>query len=135
MFREGSGICDPDLRVLYAVYLHYHSPLYAVIAGQFLTQLTDLSMLNLLFIFLGIAVFVAFCFLFGRMAGDRRQGWAIFAAMVVMFVTGLAVINVYEVAGNLRSASGPIWRAKSSASAPCSRHSRRRPPPTPRTDR
>jgi len=35
---------------------------------------------------------VAFCFLFGRMAGDRRQGWAIFSAMAVMFVAGLAVI-------------------------------------------
>jgi potassium-transporting ATPase potassium-binding subunit len=43
---------------------------------------------------------VAFCFLFGRMAGDRRQGWAIFAAMGVMFVAGLAVIHVYEVMGN-----------------------------------
>jgi K+-transporting ATPase ATPase A chain len=43
---------------------------------------------------------VAFCFLFGRMAGDRRQGWAIFAAMAVMFVAGLAVIHAYEVAGN-----------------------------------
>lgn len=43
---------------------------------------------------------VAFCFLFGQMAGDRRQGWAIFAAMAVMFVAGLAVIHVYEVAGN-----------------------------------
>ncbi len=43
---------------------------------------------------------VAFCFLFGRMAGDRRQGWAIFAAMAVMFVAGLAVVHSYEVAGN-----------------------------------
>ncbi|PTE19797.1 potassium-transporting ATPase subunit KdpA [Cereibacter changlensis JA139] len=43
---------------------------------------------------------VAFCFLFGRMAGDRRQGWAIFAAMAVMFVAGLAVIHWAEVAGN-----------------------------------
>jgi K+-transporting ATPase ATPase A chain len=43
---------------------------------------------------------VAFCFLFGRMAGDRRQGWAIFAAMALMFVAGLAVIHAYEVAGN-----------------------------------
>ncbi len=43
---------------------------------------------------------VAFCFLFGRMVGDRRQGRAIFAAMAVMFVAGLAVIHVYEVAGN-----------------------------------
>ena len=43
---------------------------------------------------------IAFCFLFGSMAGDRKQGWAIFAAMAVMFVAGLAVIHVYEVAGN-----------------------------------
>jgi K+-transporting ATPase ATPase A chain len=43
---------------------------------------------------------VAFCFLFGRMARDRRQGLAIFAAMAVMFVAGLAVIHAYEVAGN-----------------------------------
>ena len=37
---------------------------------------------------------VAFCFLFGRMAGDRRQGWAIFAAMGLMFLAGLSVIHV-----------------------------------------
>ncbi len=43
---------------------------------------------------------VAFCLLFGRMAGDRRQGWAIFAAMAGMFLGGLAVIHLYEVAGN-----------------------------------
>ncbi len=43
---------------------------------------------------------VAFCFLFGRMAGDRRQGRAIFAAMGVMFVVGLAVIHVQETGGN-----------------------------------
>ncbi|WP_225029895.1 potassium-transporting ATPase subunit KdpA [Xinfangfangia pollutisoli] len=43
---------------------------------------------------------VAFCFLFGRMAGDRRQGWAIFAAMGVMFVAGLAVIYWAETAGS-----------------------------------
>ncbi|MGV8987756.1 MAG: potassium-transporting ATPase subunit KdpA [Cypionkella sp.] len=43
---------------------------------------------------------VAFCFLFGRMAGDRRQGWAIFAAMGLMFLAGLAVIHFYEAAGN-----------------------------------
>lgn len=43
---------------------------------------------------------VAFCFLFGRMAGDRRQGRAIFAAMAVMFVAGLAVIHACEAMGN-----------------------------------
>ena len=43
---------------------------------------------------------VAFCFVFGQKAGDRRLGWAIFAAMAVMFVAGLAVIHLSEVAGN-----------------------------------
>jgi K+-transporting ATPase ATPase A chain len=43
---------------------------------------------------------VAFCFLFGRMAGDRRQGWAIFATMAILFVAALGVIHAYEVAGN-----------------------------------
>jgi K+-transporting ATPase ATPase A chain len=43
---------------------------------------------------------VAFCFLFGRMVQDRRQGWAIFAAMGVMFVAGLLVIWWAETAGN-----------------------------------
>ncbi|TJZ89527.1 potassium-transporting ATPase subunit KdpA [Paracoccus gahaiensis] len=43
---------------------------------------------------------VAFCFLFGRMVGDRRQGWAIFAAMGVLFVAGLLLINAPEQAGN-----------------------------------
>jgi K+-transporting ATPase ATPase A chain len=43
---------------------------------------------------------IAFCFLFGRIAGDRRQGWAIFAAMATMFVAGLAVIHVCEAMGN-----------------------------------
>jgi len=42
----------------------------------------------------------AFCFLFGRMTGDRRQGRAIFAAMALLFLAGLTVIHAYEVAGN-----------------------------------
>ncbi|MGP9804382.1 potassium-transporting ATPase subunit KdpA [Paracoccus sp. NSM] len=43
---------------------------------------------------------VAFCFLFGRMVGDRRQGLAIFAAMGILFLAGLAVIYGQEAAGN-----------------------------------
>ncbi|MBD9527559.1 potassium-transporting ATPase subunit KdpA [Paracoccus sp. PAR01] len=35
---------------------------------------------------------VGFCFLFGRMARDARQGWAIYAAMGVMFLIGLVVV-------------------------------------------
>lgn len=55
---------------------------------------------------------VAFCFLFGRMAGDMRQGWAIFAAMAVMFVAGLAVIHLSEVAGNPAVGMGPNMEGK-----------------------
>ncbi len=55
---------------------------------------------------------VAFCFLFGQMAGDRRQGWAIFAAMAVMFVAGLAVIHAGEVAGNPALGIGPNLEGK-----------------------
>lgn len=37
---------------------------------------------------------------FGRMVGDQRQGWAIFAAMGVLFVAGVAVCYWAEAAGN-----------------------------------
>ena len=37
---------------------------------------------------------------FGRMVGDQRQGWAIFAAMSVMFLIGVFVIYGAEQAGN-----------------------------------
>lgn len=43
---------------------------------------------------------IAFCFLFGRMVGDNRQGIAIFAAMGILFVVGLAVVYGQEAAGN-----------------------------------
>lgn len=55
------------------------------------------NMLQSLYILL---IPVAFCFTFGRMVGDRRQGIAIFAAMAVMFVAGLAVVVWSEAAGN-----------------------------------
>ena len=37
---------------------------------------------------------------FGRMVGDQRQGWAILAAMGVLFVVGVAVSYGAEAAGN-----------------------------------
>ncbi|MCC6735411.1 MAG: potassium-transporting ATPase subunit KdpA [Bauldia sp.] len=42
----------------------------------------------------------AFCFLFGRMVKDRRQGIAIFAAMAAIFVGALALTYGSEIAGN-----------------------------------
>src|SRR5262245_55128197 len=42
----------------------------------------------------------ALCYTFGRMVGDTRQGWAILAAMTVVFVVLLAVCVAAEQAGN-----------------------------------
>ena len=49
-----------------------------------------------------IAIFLipaALCFLFGRMVGDRRQGWAILAAMTILFSTAVVVETSAEQAG------------------------------------
>jgi len=37
---------------------------------------------------------------FGRMAGDRRQGWALFATMAIVFLAGVALTYWAESAGN-----------------------------------
>jgi K+-transporting ATPase ATPase A chain len=49
-----------------------------------------------------LAIFLipaALCFVFGRMVGDRRQGWAILAAMLLMFVVAVVVETGAEQAG------------------------------------
>ncbi len=50
-----------------------------------------------------LAIFIipaALCFAFGREVGDLRQGWAVLAAMTVMFVLAVAAIVPAEQAGN-----------------------------------
>ncbi|MDB5964330.1 MAG: potassium-transporting ATPase subunit KdpA [Polaromonas sp.] len=42
----------------------------------------------------------ALCFAFGREVGDRRQGWAVLAAMTLIFVVAVACITPAEQAGN-----------------------------------
>jgi K+-transporting ATPase ATPase A chain len=42
----------------------------------------------------------ALCYTFGRMVGDRRQGWAVLAAMLVIFVPLLLGAYAAEQAGN-----------------------------------
>ena len=42
----------------------------------------------------------ALCFAFGRVVGDLRQGWAVLAAMTVLFVAAVVVIIPAEQAGN-----------------------------------
>lgn len=45
---------------------------------------------------------------YGRMAGDTRQGWALFAAMSVLFVAGVAVVYPAEAAGNPQALAEPL---------------------------
>jgi len=50
-----------------------------------------------------LAIFLipaALCFAFGRVVGDQRQGWAILAAMTVMFVLAVLAVIPAEQAGN-----------------------------------
>ncbi|MET3913423.1 K+-transporting ATPase ATPase A chain [Variovorax sp. OAS795] len=50
-----------------------------------------------------IAIFLipaALCLAFGRVVGDRRQGWAVLAAMAAMFVAAVMVLMPAEQAGN-----------------------------------
>ena len=50
-----------------------------------------------------LSIFVipaALCFVFGRMVGDARQGWAVLTAMVLLFVALAVPVNVFEQQGN-----------------------------------
>ena len=59
---------------------------------------------------------------FGRMVGSRRQGWAIYAAMLSLFVAGVVVVYAAESTARPPHArahglvGGGTWRARSSAS-------------------
>jgi potassium-transporting ATPase potassium-binding subunit len=60
------------------------------------TPLTGLVEMLLIFL-----VGVALTSTFGRMVGDRRQGWALYAAMAAMFLVGAVAIYRAEAVGNL----------------------------------
>ncbi|MBW0172561.1 MAG: potassium-transporting ATPase subunit KdpA [Hydrogenophaga sp.] len=50
-----------------------------------------------------LAIFLipaALCHVFGRMVGDRRQGWAVLAAMGVLFVAAVVAATTFEQQGN-----------------------------------
>jgi K+-transporting ATPase ATPase A chain len=47
-----------------------------------------------------LVISAALCYMFGKMVGDTRQGWAILAAMTLVFVVLLAVCVGAEQAGN-----------------------------------
>ena len=47
-----------------------------------------------------ILISAALCFTFGRMVGDMRQGWAVFAAMSIILIAFAAIATWAELAGN-----------------------------------
>ncbi len=59
------------------------------------TPLTNLVEMFLIFVIPG-----ALTYTFGKMVGDTRQGWAVFAAMSVMFLAGVLVAYHFEQKGN-----------------------------------
>ncbi|CAN5716186.1 potassium-transporting ATPase subunit KdpA [soil metagenome] len=59
------------------------------------SALTNLVQMVLIF-----AIAAALTNVFGRMVGDERQGWAVFAVMGVLFVGGVAIAYWAEAAGN-----------------------------------
>jgi|SRR5579872_3126060 len=59
------------------------------------TPLTNMFEMFLIFLIPG-----ALTYTFGKMVGDTRQGWAIFAAFSVMFLIGVFVCYGFEQAGN-----------------------------------
>jgi K+-transporting ATPase ATPase A chain len=59
------------------------------------TALTNLVQMLLIF-----AIGAALTNVFGRMVGDQRQGWAIFAVMGILFLIGVGVTYPVEAGGN-----------------------------------
>jgi potassium-transporting ATPase potassium-binding subunit len=59
------------------------------------TPLTNFFQMLLIFL-----IPAGLTYTFGTMVGDKRQGWAIFAAMSIMFLAGVFACYWYEQAGN-----------------------------------
>jgi len=55
---------------------------------------------NFIAMWLIFAISAALTYTFGRMARDQKQGWALFAAMGVLFLVGVTVAYHYEAGGN-----------------------------------
>ena len=63
---------------------------------------------NLVEIVLILAIGAALTNTFGRMVGNERQGWTIFAAMALMFAVGTAGMTFLEAGGNPAFAPGGV---------------------------
>jgi potassium-transporting ATPase potassium-binding subunit len=57
-------------------------------------------LVNLLQLLLIFAIPAALTYTYGRMAGDQRQGWALFGAMALLFLVGVAVTYHAEAGAN-----------------------------------
>ncbi len=58
------------------------------------------TLTNFIELLLILIVPAALTYTFGRMIGNRRQGWALYAAMMTMFVVAVAVVYVAEQHGS-----------------------------------
>jgi K+-transporting ATPase ATPase A chain len=73
------------------------------------TPVTNLFEMFLIFVIPG-----ALTYTFGKMIGDTRQGWALFAAFSVMFLIGVFVAYGFEQGGNPEIAKLGVQRAATS---------------------
>jgi K+-transporting ATPase ATPase A chain len=54
---------------------------------------------NLIELFLILCIPASLTFTYGRMVGSRRQGWALFSAMSVLFIASVVVVYIAEMHG------------------------------------
>ena len=55
---------------------------------------------NLIQMFLILVIPFALTFTFGRLAGDQRQGWAVFGTMFILWFAGAVLAQHFETSGN-----------------------------------
>ncbi len=72
---------------------------------------------NLLEVLAILLVPAALCFTFGALVKDRRQGWAVFAAMLAIFIPLLIATTYFEQAGNPVFTSAGVDQLASSLSS------------------
>ncbi len=70
---------------------------------------------NLLQMLALILIPTALTYTFGRMVGDTRQGWAVFSAMAILFVTMVSIALYNEQLGNPRIAALGVDQASTSS--------------------
>ena len=75
------------------------------------------ALTNLIQILLIFSIGAALTNVFGRMVGDQRQGWAIFAVMGLLFLAGVTTAYWSEAAGNPLFAHLPVDQTASALQA------------------